>query len=87
LRYGSAEKEDENRAALGNQASYVFFQIRKSNLLSRLIYAGEPVRTKPCPVHKGRWSGCTLPEDTKCDGACMHGSNVTGWLRESDERK
>ena len=31
----------------------------KSDLLNRLIYGGEagPSRT-PCPVHKGKWSGC-----------------------------
>lgn len=61
---------------------YVFIQIMKSNLLSRTIYGGEKPRQTPCPVHKGRWSGCRLTEDMECKGACADGSNVTGWLRE-----
>lgn len=50
--------------------------IRKSNLLFRLIYLGEEIRTVACPVHEGVWSGC------KPDGTCkcMSGFNVTGWL-------
>jgi len=31
--------------------------IRKSNLLGRLFYAGETLRTRMCPVHKGHYSG------------------------------
>jgi len=70
----------EERQKLRDQADYVFFQIIKSNLLYRTIYCGEPVRTKPCPDHKGHWSGCNLPEDTSCKGACMYAGNITGWL-------
>jgi len=51
--------------------------IRKSNLLGRLLYAREPRRTRMCPIHKGHRNGqamffeqCPL----LCDG--------TGWLRE-----
>jgi len=53
--------------------------IRKSCLLSRLIYAGEPLRTRPCPIHKGRWSGCF----DVCPAGCNFGVNVTGWLPEA----
>jgi len=54
----------------------VFFAIRKSNLLWRLLYAGEKVRTRKCPVHKGRWSG--VSHLGTC--SCQAGYNVTGWL-------
>lgn len=50
--------------------------IAKSNLLWRLIYLGEPLRTRQCPVHRGRWSGYG-------DCACNLGgtfSDRTGWL-------
>lgn len=45
--------------------------IRKSNLLYRLIYCGEPLRLRKCPLHNGEWSGI---ED------CEHGCHSTGWL-------
>lgn len=56
--------------------------IRKSNLLFRLIYLGEQIRTVPCPVHKGVWSGCK--PDGECE--CMSGFNVTGWLPNEDAK-
>jgi hypothetical protein len=74
------EDETKKRREFGEQVSNVFIQIMKSNLLYRMLYDGEKPRETPCPVHKGRWSGCALPEDTECKGACMSGSNVTGWL-------
>ena len=55
--------------------------VGKSNLLFRLLYLGEKVRTRPCPVHKGQWSGCVWQENY-CQ--CMSGANVTGWLPEDD---
>lgn len=75
------DEDTKRRRALGEQVSHVFIQIMKSNLLHRMIYMGEKPREKYCPVHKGRWSGCKIEEDTECKGACMSGSNVTGWLR------
>ena len=59
--------------------------IRKSNLLHRLLYQGEKIRTGMCPIHKGRWSGCLPLEDMTCGGVCANGHNVTGWLRDSQE--
>ena len=50
----------------------------KSNLLARLVYQDEPLRTERCPEHKGRWSGCTFGS-SKCPH-CMDGLNVTGWI-------
>lgn len=49
--------------------------IQKSNLLWRLIYGGEPLRTKKCPVHQGHWSGLPHP-----DNDCEHGCELTGWI-------
>lgn len=51
--------------------------VHKSCLLSRLIYAGEQLRTRKCPVHHGRWSGYLLEP---CPARCNFGLNVTGWL-------
>lgn len=62
--------------------SHVRIAVDKSNLLWRLIYGGEKVRTRPCPVHKGEWSGCILDPDKLC--ACACGSNLTGWLPDDD---
>jgi hypothetical protein len=52
--------------------------VAKSNALWRLFYAGEELRKTPCPVHKGRWSGCG--EDPRC--GCWSYGNITGWLAE-----
>lgn len=61
---------------------YIHLQIRKSCLLDRLIYQGEKLRTKKCPVHQGRWSGC----DWNTPGCeCRNGANVTGWLPEPED--
>jgi hypothetical protein len=84
--YGVPQKEERNEGENKHRAEFVervrdvFLQIRKSNLLWRTIYRGEAPRTEPCPIHKGRWSGCNIPEETPCRGACMSGNNVTGWL-------
>ena len=53
--------------------------LMKSNLAARLVYGKEAVRSRPCPIHKGRWSGCVWGEQMCAEG-CMFGSNVTGWL-------
>ena len=58
--------------------SSVFQQIGKSALLDRLLYCGEPLRTRACPEHKGRWSGIAFDEANDCP----HGCQLTGWLPE-----
>jgi len=63
------------------QIHYVFTQIHKSNLLHRLLYQGQKLRSRPCPEHKGTWSGCHW-EALPC--GCQDGSNVTGWLPEPE---
>jgi hypothetical protein len=65
----------------GQGASYhdmldrIEIDIRKSNLLYRLIYRGQQFRRRPCPVHKGHWSGLPL-EPPAC------GCDLVGWLPE-----
>src|SRR5260370_17317421 len=54
--------------------------IRKSNLLGRLLYAKEPLRTRMCPLHKGHWNGQAMLLQ-KCHLLC----DGTGWLRERPE--
>lgn len=51
----------------------------KSCLLDRLLYCGEALRTRPCPEHQGRWSGCCRrhPCPHGCDGPC---GCRTGWV-------
>lgn len=62
---------------------HIFRQISKSNLLARILYNGEKVRTRTCPEHKGRWSGVEWSESR-----CPHGCQLTGWLPEpKDEGK
>lgn len=58
----------------------VTLAIGKSCLLDRLIYGGEKLRTRPCPKHKGTWSGISFSKDEGCE--CSRGSCActTGWL-------
>lgn len=75
--------ELESAKQLSNDVDHVFRQITKSNLLSRLLYSGESLRTKRCPAHQGFWSGCSS-QDEACGCQKMQNgstdSNVTGWL-------
>ena len=56
---------------------FMRIDIRKSNLLGRLLYAKEPLRTRMCPIHKGHWNGQAMFFE-KCNLLC----DGTGWLRE-----
>ncbi len=55
----------------------IHLAVYKSNLLFRLIYGGEKLRTEKCPIHQGRWSGC-VPDPCPI---CAFDSDVTGWKR------
>jgi hypothetical protein len=66
-------ERDGGRSDLCQAIDRAEMEIRKSSLLARLIYGGEPLRTRVCPVHKGRWSGLA---------PCPHGCESTGWVRE-----
>ncbi len=82
----SAKEDAENAEKFARDVGHVFMQITKSNLLSRLIYDGESLRTEMSPVHKGRWSGCKWATEDDKNCKCQHaqaggiGINVTGWL-------
>lgn len=54
-----------------SEIDHVYLMIQKSNLLARVLYGGQPVRTEMCPEHKGKWSGIDC---------CPHGCDETGWL-------
>ncbi len=54
--------------------------IMKSNLLGRLLYAKEALRTERCPRHKGHWSGQAMFFEK-----CPHNCDGTGWLRARPE--
>lgn len=69
---------------VGKAWGSIALTLTKSNLAARLVYGGERVRTEKCPVHQGRWSGCTWG-DNVCEEGCMYGSNVTGWLQSRHE--
>jgi hypothetical protein len=62
---------------LRGKALHLRLSIDKSCLLHRLIYSGEKLRERPCPTHKGQWSGC---REYPCPEGCGYGSNITGWL-------
>lgn len=71
----------EERVQFAKHWNYIRLAISKSNLLHRLFYGGEDLRTEECPIHKGKWSGCKLPKEMECKGVCADGFNVTGWLK------
>lgn len=49
--------------------------IRKSNLLYRMIYHGDPLRSEKCPEHQGHWDG-----QAQMLLGCTYGCGGTGWL-------
>ncbi len=71
------DRQHVHGASYARMLPTVLTDIRKSNLLGRLLYAREPFRSKPCPLHKGTWSGLEWP-----DSKCPHGCGYTGWLPE-----
>ena len=70
----------------GMQHGYKYYEaltqmridIMKSNLLGRLFYAKEPLRTRMCPVHKRHYCG-----EAMFFQKCPHLCDGTGWLREN----
>lgn len=69
------KRQLQQGAGYAEQLGHILIDIRKSGLLSRVIYNGETVRTEKCPVHQGhmdcgQWVG--LGDPTCCDGS--------GWL-------
>ena len=73
------EKEKTEPGSAGQSSiSGIGIDVMKSDLLGRLIYGQEILRTRPCPVHKGRWSGLA----GEWNGGCDKGCDLTGWLPE-----
>lgn len=77
----------ETAGAAGQQGTEYYkylrsieIDIQKSNLLGRLIYAGEKLRTIECPEHKGRWNGSAMLM------GCEYNCDGTGYLREEGDR-
>lgn len=71
---GRADRKDP----VGAHCDALRLRITKSCLLDRLLYAGEPLSTTPCPLHKGKWSGLhpkLCPHG--CDAAC---GCTSGWI-------
>jgi len=71
----------ERRDQFGHHWQIIYGAIRKSCLLDRLMYGQEKLRTRPCPVHHGRWSGITSPPCEHCGVGPTCQCN-TGWLPE-----
>lgn len=66
---------------MGEHVHRTFLAIDKSNLLARILYSGEKMRTQMCPEHKGRWSGIEWGPDN----ACPHRCQLTGWIQEEQD--
>jgi hypothetical protein len=64
-----------------HQVERTLLAVHKSNLLARLLYSGEKLRTKMCPIHKGKWSGVEWPGE-----ACPHKCQLTGWIQEEEDQ-
>jgi len=74
LRANHHEQGSSYHGALGR----ILNDIRKSNLLGRLLYAKQPLRTKPCPTHHGHMDSQELITG---EGGCP--CQGTGWLPEA----
>jgi hypothetical protein len=74
-------KDDPTWASQMRAFSGLRLTIDKSNLLARLIYGGEHLRTRKCPIHKGVWTGCEL----SAAQACRKGCGLTGWIKEPED--
>jgi len=78
------ETEPERKGsfeAMARDLRNTSLHVAKSNLLARLLYVGEELRTEPCPIHKGHWSGCVWDDENQCPH-CMSGDNITGWVKD-----
>ncbi len=64
---------------------FIRLAIAKSCLLDRLIYGGETLREKMCPIHKGHWSGCNITGEDICE--CQHDTCITGWIPNPGDPK
>jgi hypothetical protein len=67
----------------GNLFAQLAADAPKSCRLYRLIY-GEPLRTRRCHFHMGRWSGCST-EPCPVEGNATASSSMTSGRRPTDD--
>lgn len=80
------EYKKEWRKKFQESWQFIRLAIGKSCLLDRMMYGGETLRKDPCPVHKGRWSGCSAdPQPEGCN--CRHDICITGWQQNPEDPK
>lgn len=92
MRNERTAKVSEYCAALGMWASTITdksikgaagtirMALMKSCLAKRLVYLGEALRSRKCPIHDGEWSGCYFercPAGGDTCGCCC------GWIPET----
>lgn len=73
---GRWRPEDQHGHSYWQHLGKIKTDIRKSGLLYRLLFKGEKLRTRRCPVHRGHQMLGPSKE------ACPHGCGFTGWLPE-----
>jgi hypothetical protein len=65
------------------EVSHLELAITKSCLLKRMIYMEElEPRKRQCPIHLGRWSGCSFE---RCPAGCDTCGCLCGWLPDDLE--
>jgi len=77
---------NEAMLEIANIAPLIQTAIMKSSLLSRLLYAGQELRTEKCALHKGHWAGlyserpnlASLGITEEC--TCWDGWEASGWV-------
>ena len=80
------QSENEKNEQFAQFYRVIENSIYKSCLLDRMIYGGEELRTEPCPVHKGVWSGISFGEG-KCECSTGSCACTTGWLPNKKKEK
>ena len=73
---GKPGRMRESNKEYCNALSRMRIDIHKSNLLFRLLYLEEPLRTEECPIHKGEWNG-----QAQCIFGCVLGCDGSGFLK------
>jgi hypothetical protein len=76
---GAGSPSGERLNEIARELKFTTAYFAKSNLLYRLLYLGQPLRTEKCPIHDGHWAGCPAPDDY-CPHGCTVAGNTTGWI-------
>lgn len=72
-------QEQRTGAIWRDSGTFLLLHAAKSNMLARLLYGREKLRTAKCPEHDGRWQGLEFG-----DNVCSYGCGLTGWLPADD---